>query len=194
MRLATGMAAVLAASALAPLPAIADPARERLGQMIKDSRQEVRVRDCIDNYRNSLQILHSSDNESSFQDPNTLEKKVLNYSAVAKGLRAVARRDCIPGLHLTAGDHTIPGPFYQASEEAFGAPGLFDREEQPPIVEAGSTPRTIPSSRPTSTSARSNSTRVRPPSRPARTPARASPTAARSSRAAGPFAAASASA
>lgn len=126
MRLATGLVAVLATAAMAPLPAIADSGREGLGQMLKDSRQEVRVRDCIGNYRNSLQILHSSDNESSFQDPNTLEKKVLNYSAVAKGLRAIARRECVPGLHLTAGDHTIPGPFYQASEEAFSAPGLGD--------------------------------------------------------------------
>jgi len=126
MRLAACVTAALAGLALTPLPAAADPGADSLGQMIKQSRGELRARECVDNYRNSLQILHSSDNESSFQDPNTLEKKILNYSAVAEGLRAVARRECTPGLHLTAGDHTIPGPFYQASEEAFGAPGLGD--------------------------------------------------------------------
>ena len=73
-------------------------------------------RTCLSNVTSKLQILHSSDNESSFQNPNTLEAKVLNYSAVVKGLRKVATRECIPYLHLTAGDHTIRGPFYQASE------------------------------------------------------------------------------
>jgi len=72
---------------------------------------------CTFNMRNSLQVLHSSDNESSFQDPNTLEVKVLNYATVAAGLRFIARAECIPTLHLTAGDHTLPGPFYRAAEE-----------------------------------------------------------------------------
>lgn len=81
---------------------------------------------CKNNFKNKLQILHSSDNESSFQDPNTLEQKILNYSAVVDGLQQIAKHECIPSLHLTAGDHTIPGPFYQASDEAFGAPGLGD--------------------------------------------------------------------
>jgi 2',3'-cyclic-nucleotide 2'-phosphodiesterase (5'-nucleotidase family) len=85
-----------------------------------------RKSECVNNFHNKLQILHSSDNESSFQDPNTLEEKLLNYSTVTKGLWFVAKRECTPTLHLTAGDHTIPGPFYQASEEAFGAPGLGD--------------------------------------------------------------------
>lgn len=75
-----------------------------------------------------MQILHSSDNESSFQDPNTLEEKILNYASVVDGLQDLARSECIPSAHLTVGDHTIPGPFYQASAEAatFGAPGLAD--------------------------------------------------------------------
>ena len=34
-----------------------------------------------------LQLLHSSDNESSFQDPNTLEPKILHYGAALEGLR-----------------------------------------------------------------------------------------------------------
>jgi len=82
--------------------------------------------ECRDNFRNKLQIIHSSDNESSFQDPNTLEEKILNYSAVTRGLQQLARTECLPSLHITAGDHTIPGPFYQASEEVFGEPGIGD--------------------------------------------------------------------
>ena len=73
-----------------------------------------------------LQILHSSDNESSFQDPNTLEPKILNYGAIVGGLQALAAKENIPSLYLTAGDSTLPGPFYQASRDAFGAPGLAD--------------------------------------------------------------------
>ena len=91
-----------------------------------EGNRSMRQRDCRRNFRSTLQIIHSSDNESSFQDPNTLEEKILNYSAVVDGLHRVARRECIPTLYLTAGDHTIPGPFYDASEEAFGAPGLGD--------------------------------------------------------------------
>ncbi|UCH26412.1 MAG: bifunctional metallophosphatase/5'-nucleotidase [Trueperaceae bacterium] len=73
-----------------------------------------------------LQILHSSDNESALQDPNTLEETALNYAAVVNGLRALA-----PGgntLHLTAGDHTLPGPFYEAAAQidSLGARGLAD--------------------------------------------------------------------
>jgi 2',3'-cyclic-nucleotide 2'-phosphodiesterase (5'-nucleotidase family) len=82
--------------------------------------------DCRDNFRNKVQIIHSSDNESSFQDPNTLEEKILNYSTVTKGLQILAADECIPSLHMTAGDHTIPGPFYQASEEVFDEPGIGD--------------------------------------------------------------------
>lgn len=75
-----------------------------------------------------LQIIHSSDNESSFQDPNTLEEKILNYAAITEGLEIQAERECLSSIHITAGDHTIPGPFYQASEEvpALGEPGLAD--------------------------------------------------------------------
>jgi 2',3'-cyclic-nucleotide 2'-phosphodiesterase (5'-nucleotidase family) len=87
-----------------------------------------KIRACGKNLHTKLQILHSSDNESSFQDPNTLEVKILNYATVADGLKMVAERGCIPSLHLTAGDHTIPGPFYQASAEvpALGYSGLGD--------------------------------------------------------------------
>lgn len=76
----------------------------------------------------TLQVLHSSDNESSFQDPNTLEPKLLNYATVTEGLQMVADAEGVPTLHLTAGDHTLPGPFYQAAEEvpSLGAPGLGD--------------------------------------------------------------------
>lgn len=77
---------------------------------------------------NRLQLIHSSDNESSFQDPNTLEEKILNYASVVDGLQTLAAQEGIPSVHLTAGDHTIPGPFYQASEEVeeLGEPGLAD--------------------------------------------------------------------
>lgn len=74
----------------------------------------------------SLQILHSSDNESSFQDPNTLEPKILNYGTVLEGLREVAPEG--NSLYLTAGDHTLPSPFFEAASqvESLGAPGLAD--------------------------------------------------------------------
>jgi 2',3'-cyclic-nucleotide 2'-phosphodiesterase (5'-nucleotidase family) len=65
----------------------------------------------------TLQILHSSDNESSFQDPNTLEEKVLFYSALTSGLKQLATNEGIPSMHATVGDHTLPGPFFQASAE-----------------------------------------------------------------------------
>ena len=75
-----------------------------------------------------LQVVHSSDNESSFQDPNTLEPKLLNYAAVLGGLQELARREGWASLHLTAGDHTLPGPFYQAAAQvpSLGAAGLGD--------------------------------------------------------------------
>ncbi|HSN70723.1 MAG TPA: hypothetical protein VLT59_04405, partial [Steroidobacteraceae bacterium] len=85
-------------------------------------------RTCAEGITRKMQILHSSDNESSFQDPNTLEEKILNYAAVVDGLQDVARQECIPSAHVTVGDHTIPGPFYLASAVApvFGAPGRAD--------------------------------------------------------------------
>lgn len=76
-----------------------------------------------------LQILHSSDNESSFQDPNTLEEKVIYYSALVRGLQMQAMQEGIPSIHLTVGDHTLPGPFYGASaqvDELGNVPGLGD--------------------------------------------------------------------
>jgi 2',3'-cyclic-nucleotide 2'-phosphodiesterase (5'-nucleotidase family) len=79
---------------------------------------------------NRLQLIHSSDNESSFQDPNTLEEKILGYAAAVDGLQTLADQESITSVHLTAGDHTIPGPFYQASGEVegLGEPGLGDIE------------------------------------------------------------------
>ena len=73
----------------------------------------------------TLQVLHSSDNESAFQDPNTFETKILNYGAIVEGLRLL---EADGSIHVTAGDHTLPGPFYEASAEvaALGAPGLGD--------------------------------------------------------------------
>lgn len=93
------------------------------------SANGVRAQDACEQARLSkLQLLHSADNESSLQDPNTLETKILNYAALHAGLRTLAEQECIPSMHVTAGDHTIPGPFYQASAEIpdFGAPGLAD--------------------------------------------------------------------
>jgi 2',3'-cyclic-nucleotide 2'-phosphodiesterase (5'-nucleotidase family) len=76
----------------------------------------------------SLQVLHSSDNESSFQDPNTLEPKILHYGTVIRGLRELAPNDGTNSIYVTAGDHTLPGPFYQAAGQvdSLGAPGLGD--------------------------------------------------------------------
>jgi len=76
----------------------------------------------------SLQILHSADNESALQDPNTLEPKILPYAAIVAGLRELAPNDGAHTIHVTAGDHTLPGPFYQAAAAVpeLGAPGLGD--------------------------------------------------------------------
>ena len=72
----------------------------------------------------TLQIIHSSDNESAFQDPNTLEDRILNYAAIVEGLHELNDNT----LHLTAGDHTLPGPYYEAAVEVedLGANGLGD--------------------------------------------------------------------
>lgn len=74
----------------------------------------------------TLQLLHSSDNESNFLDVNTLENKVLNYAAITDGLQDLAEDRGWASLHITAGDHTLPGLFYEAGEEAYGKPGLGD--------------------------------------------------------------------
>lgn len=74
-----------------------------------------------------LQVLHSSDNESAFQNPNTLELTILNYGAILNGLQSLAAKEGIPSIYLTAGNHILPGPFYEASVHAgFGAKGLAD--------------------------------------------------------------------
>ena len=76
----------------------------------------------------ALQILHSSDNESGFVDPVTLEPKILHYAALAMGLRYLAPSGGRNSIHVTAGDHTLPGPFYRAASEvpSLGAPGMAD--------------------------------------------------------------------
>ena len=73
----------------------------------------------------TLQILHSSDNESAFQDPNTLEEKILGYATITEGLRQL---EADGSMFVTVGDHTLPGPFYGAATEVpeLGAPGLGD--------------------------------------------------------------------
>ncbi len=74
-----------------------------------------------------LQVIHSSDNESAFQNPNTLETTILNYGAVLNGLQSLAAKEGIPSIYLTAGNHILPGPFYEASVHAgYGAKGLAD--------------------------------------------------------------------
>jgi len=111
-----GGLAALATLLLAPAPADASP------------RSFAEFFRCLSNAYRTLQIVHSSDNESSFVDPNTLEEKILGYSAVVRGLQWVGVERCTPSLHLLAGDITIPGPFYQASADVpeLGAPGLAD--------------------------------------------------------------------
>ncbi len=76
----------------------------------------------------TLQVLHSSDNESSFQDPNTLEEKILNYGALVEGLRSLAGDENIGTVYVTAGDHTLPGPFYEAAAQvpSLGQAGAAD--------------------------------------------------------------------
>lgn len=76
----------------------------------------------------SLQVLHASNHESAFQDPNTLEPKILHYGAVLGGLKMLAEREEIPSLYVAAGDQTLPGPFYQASAQvdSLGVQGLAD--------------------------------------------------------------------
>jgi 2',3'-cyclic-nucleotide 2'-phosphodiesterase (5'-nucleotidase family) len=75
-----------------------------------------------------LQILHSSDNESAFIDPITLEPRLLHYATLAEGLKAIAPNGGRNTLHLTAGDHSLPGPLYLAARQVprLGANGLAD--------------------------------------------------------------------
>ncbi|ACI64263.1 predicted protein, partial [Thalassiosira pseudonana CCMP1335] len=75
-----------------------------------------------------LQILHTSDMESDFQDTNTLEEKINLYSALTSGLYELAKAENASSIHVTAGDNTLPGPFYKAAAEvpSLGAPGLGD--------------------------------------------------------------------
>ena len=76
----------------------------------------------------TLQILHSSDNESNFLDLNTLEDKINSYATIAEQLKKLGEKENAYTLHFTAGDHTLPGPFYEASTQVayLGKPGLGD--------------------------------------------------------------------
>lgn len=76
----------------------------------------------------TLQLLHSSDNESSFVDSNTLEDKILFYSSIVKGLQLFAANNGWQSIHVTVGDHTLPGPYFLASAEVqkYGFNGLAD--------------------------------------------------------------------
>jgi 2',3'-cyclic-nucleotide 2'-phosphodiesterase (5'-nucleotidase family) len=56
-----------------------------------------------------LQILHTSDMESDFQDTNTLEEKINLYSALTSGLYELAKAENASSIHVTAGDNTLPG-------------------------------------------------------------------------------------
>ena len=75
-----------------------------------------------------LQILHVSDSESAMLDLNTMEPKLLHYSAVLQGLQTLAEREAMASLYLGAGDLTIRAPFFQAAEqvETWGTPGGGD--------------------------------------------------------------------
>ena len=71
-----------------------------------------------------LQLIHSSDNESYLQDPNSLEKRILHYSALYSGLQRMALmteegEDATRSMpvHLIAGDAMLPGVFYEASSQ-----------------------------------------------------------------------------
>lgn len=94
-----------------------------LGLIVSLAPAELDAQGC-----SQLQILHSSDNESSFLDPNSLEPKVLGYASLYEGLTMLGEREGMTTIHVTAGDHTLPGPFYLAAEEVseLGAPGLGD--------------------------------------------------------------------
>ena len=61
-------------------------------------------------------------------DPITLEPKILHYAALASALPALAPAGGRNSIHVTAGDHTLPGPFYRAAAEvpSLGAPGMAD--------------------------------------------------------------------
>jgi len=102
-----------------------------LGAMLAPTAAGADLSGCrVFNSELKLQILHSSDHESSFQDPNTLEPKVLHYATLYDGLKRFGASRGFRTLHLTAGDQTLPRPFYQAAAEVeeYGSPGIADVE------------------------------------------------------------------
>lgn len=66
----------------------------------------------------TLQILHAADQEGGL----TAIEDAVNFSAVIEGLA----NDFANTLRLSAGDIYIPGPFFTASDEVFGEPGIGD--------------------------------------------------------------------
>ena len=115
--------ALMAASAVQGIKRDVKKARRAERQLRDNGKGKGKKKDGF-----TLQILHSSDNESNFVDANTLEEKVIFYAALQRGLEMLLDDKDAYTLHLTAGDHTIPGPFYQASVEVpyLGKPGLAD--------------------------------------------------------------------
>ena len=73
----------------------------------------------------TLQIIHSNENESGFQDVITLEEKVLHYSSIVEGIRML---NADASIHVATGDMVAPGAFYYASSEveSLGSNGMGD--------------------------------------------------------------------
>ncbi|MCS1408759.1 MAG: hypothetical protein M2R45_01936 [Verrucomicrobia subdivision 3 bacterium] len=53
---------------------------------------------------------------------------MLNYGAVVRGLNILEEHEGLASIYLTASDHTLPSPFYQATAEVdfLSARGLGD--------------------------------------------------------------------
>jgi 2',3'-cyclic-nucleotide 2'-phosphodiesterase (5'-nucleotidase family) len=98
------------------------------GRAVEAKKQQKKKKKSSKKGDFSLQILHSSDNESNFLDLNTLEDKINGYATIAEQLKKLGEKENAYTLHLTAGDHTLPGPYYDASTEVpyLGKPGLGD--------------------------------------------------------------------
>jgi len=80
----------------------------------------------------SLHILHSNDNESSLQDFNTGEEKVVHYSSLTTALMKhygdLRNRNKVQSIHVTGGGIFLSSPFYNAAAQvpSLGANGLGD--------------------------------------------------------------------
>ncbi len=78
--------------------------------------------------RFSLQLLHISDSESAFRDPDTLEHTLVSYLSALDGMRHLAAREGLPSLYVGAGNLVLPKPYFRASRELFGSEGIADIE------------------------------------------------------------------